>query len=155
MNQEEFNYILSWVILINGIPPFYSAFICACWLKLVKRQFSKIACGTGLIIFLLIGTIRVFTAYEFDDQEIRIVNGILFMLGGIVANVLLTWSYLRRKRESKLLTVNELERVEKPFREYVTSSISHITPEKVTELVDQLKASDKVKLMQKFTKLRY
>lgn len=155
MSKEEFDYVLAWIIFLNGIPPFFSAIVCALWWRLVKRTFSKAVCGTGFVIFFLMGTIRIVTAYEFDNQTIRILNGFLFMFGGIVANVILAWSYWRRYRESKLLTSNQLERIETPFREYVSSSVKHLSMDTIGDLVAQLKDSDKAKLMQKFTKLRY
>ena len=151
MSQEEFTNILEWIVLATGIPALLNAVIFALFLREVERKLSKLICGFAFVVFLAMGILRIITAYNFDNQNMRIYNGVLVAIGGFVSCIAFAWAYWRRLQEVK--PSDKLERM-KTEAMIIPSSIDKLSPDGLSDLVYKLHPSDVPKLAKMLSKIR-
>lgn len=151
MSEEVFQTWLEWIVLITSIPALINAVIFILFLRIVERKVSMMVCSVAFIVFLAMGILRIFTAYNFDNQTMRIYNGIVLTVGGLVSNIVFVWSYYRRLQEIKPMTREQKIDTEKAI---FHSSVDMLAPDKITQLVYRLHPSDVSKISKMLAKIR-
>lgn len=149
MNDLDFNFYLSWLLLINAIPPLFGAYICACYFRLVERNVSKVIFAIGFVMMLTMAIFRITSAFDFENYPMRLLNAVIVVCGGLMGNFLFFWSYQVQKRER--LKVSKMEQVirEKNLVGFADGVIYSVSPEKINDYISELHPSDVIRLTEK------
>ncbi len=140
--EQDFNNWLPTILVLMAIPSFLGAVIWIGFVVVVERLKTKFYCSFGILVFLIMGGMRVLTSLYPDDYFIRFVNAWGMIAGAWIAVCMMLWTLLALIAEHRKRTQVEKELLEISTPGFVTQTLRNVSPERVFEWIYQLHPKD-------------
>jgi hypothetical protein len=145
MSEQEFNYLLSWILLLNALPTMLGAGVCLLWLTIVKRRISQVIFVTGFVVLSAMTIMKIKTSYDFDSYWMRLLNGATIIIGGVCSNIPFLWAFIIQRRDR-----SQKESV----RDIAERSLRPLDPDEIAALIHSLHWRDVRKLLKRFSEVQ-